>query len=91
MGRAKAASTLVKHGVRFEVAVLAFADPFALSVQDRIENGERRWQTLGMVGEHMLLLVAHSVDQDEDREELIGITSARKADKKDRKRYEQNR
>lgn len=91
MGRAKAASNLVKHGVRFEVAVLAFADPFALSVQDRIENGERRWQTLGMVGEHMLLLVAHSVDQDEDGEELIGITSARKADKKDRKRFEKNR
>ncbi len=79
------------HGVRFEVAGLAFADPFALSVQDRIENGERRWQTLGMVGEHMLLLVAHSVDQDEDGEELIGITSARKADKKDRKRFEKNR
>ena len=87
----KAASNLVKHGVSFEVAALAFADPLALSVQDRLENGERRWQTLGMVGEHMLLLVAHSVDEDEDGEERIGIISARKADKKDRKRHEQNR
>ena len=87
----KAASNLVKHGVSFEVAALAFADPLALSVQDRLENGERRWQTLGMAGEHMLLLVAHSVDEDEDGEERIGIISARKADKKDRKRHEQNR
>ena len=77
----KAASNLAKHGVSFEVAALAFADPLALSVQDRVENGERRWQTLGMIGEHMLLLVAHSVDLDEDGEERIGTISARKADK----------
>ena len=75
----------------FEVAALAFADPFALTVQDRVENRERRWQTLGMVGEHLVLLVAHAVGEDDDGEELIDIISARKADKKERKRYEQNR
>jgi uncharacterized protein len=26
-----------------------FADPLALTVQDRIEGGEQRWQTLGLV------------------------------------------
>jgi uncharacterized DUF497 family protein len=87
----KAASNLAKHGVSFEIAARVFADTFALTVQDRIEHGERRWQTLGMVGEHLLLLVAHSVGEDDDGTEVIGIISARKADKKERKRYEQNR
>jgi uncharacterized protein (DUF4415 family) len=35
-----------KHGVSFETARLVFDDPLHLSVQDRIEGGEARWQTL---------------------------------------------
>ena len=38
----------------------AFADPFALTEQDRIEGGEARWQTLGMVEGRVPLLVAHT-------------------------------
>jgi uncharacterized DUF497 family protein len=37
---AKAASNQRKHGVRFEDAMLVFADPHALADQDRIEGGE---------------------------------------------------
>ena len=48
-----------KHGIRFEDAARVFDDPLALSVQDRIEHGEQRWQTLGMVGGCVVLLVAH--------------------------------
>jgi uncharacterized DUF497 family protein len=33
---AKAKSNFSKHGVAFEEAILAFADPFALMTQDRI-------------------------------------------------------
>ena len=77
-----------KHVVSFEVAARVFADPFALIVQDHIENGEQRWQTIGMVDGHLLLLVAHTVSEDDDTE-VIGIISARKADPKERKRYEQ--
>jgi len=58
---AKAKTNERKHGVRFEDAMLVFADPFALVVQDRIEGGELRWQTLGLVGGIVLLLVAHTV------------------------------
>ncbi len=87
----KAARNLAKHGVRFEVAALVFADPFALTVQDRIENAERRLQTLGIAAGYLLLLVAHVVGEDEDGTEVIGIISARKADKKERMRYEQGR
>lgn len=37
---ANAAKHFKKHGVSFEVAARVFADPFALMVQDRMENGE---------------------------------------------------
>jgi uncharacterized DUF497 family protein len=40
----KAAGNLRKHGVSFETAVQAFADPLSLTSQDRIEGGEQRWQ-----------------------------------------------
>ncbi|WP_143141869.1 BrnT family toxin, partial [Xylella fastidiosa] len=41
----KAESNFRKHGIRFDEAALAFDDPFAVSEQNRIENGEQRWQT----------------------------------------------
>ena len=50
-----AAKHFKKHGVSFGVAARVFADPFALMVQDRIENSEQRWQTIGMVEGHLLL------------------------------------
>jgi uncharacterized protein len=78
-----------KHKVSFEMAARAFADPFALTVHDRIENGEQRWQTIGMVDGHLVLLVAHTVGEDDDGTEVICIISARKADSKERKRYDQ--
>ena len=87
---AKAQSNLSKHRVSFEIATRVFADPFAMVEQDRIENGERRWRTLGTVDGHLLLLVAHTVRNGEDGAEVIRIISARRADSKERKRYEQN-
>ncbi|CAN5361524.1 hypothetical protein BH10PSE6_BH10PSE6_14590 [soil metagenome] len=47
---AKNRSNQRKHGVSFEIATRVFADPFALTEQDRIEGGEMRWQTIGTVG-----------------------------------------
>ena len=89
---AKAKSNLRKHGVSFADAIAAFADPNALTVQDRIEGAEPRWQTLGMVSGHLMLLVAHTVGEEDDGEEIIRIISARAADRKERRRYEnQNR
>lgn len=88
----KAVSNLRKHRVSFETAVRAFADPFALSDQDRTEDGEQRWQTLGMVEGNCLLLVAHTAhDKDQDGQpiEIVRIISARAADRKERRRYEQ--
>ncbi|MDP1606754.1 MAG: BrnT family toxin [Rhodocyclaceae bacterium] len=84
---AKDAANYRKHGIRFEAAAWVFEDPFALSVQDRIENGEQRWQTIGVVGGCLLVLVAHTVQL--GAVEVIRIISARRADRKERKRYEQ--
>ena len=54
---------LERHSVSFELAELVFNNPRAMSRQDRFENGELRWQTLGMVGESLfILLVAHTVE-----------------------------
>lgn len=89
---AKAAINLRKHGVSFEVAVRAFADPFALTGPERVEHGEQRWQTLGMVDGYLLLLVAHTILElkaDNQVIEVIRIISARSADRKERRRYEQ--
>jgi uncharacterized protein len=89
---AKTVVNLRKHGISFDVAVRVFADPFALTEQLCIEGGELRWQTLGVVQEYLLLLVAHTIrDEDEDDRtiEVIRIISARAADRKERRRYEQ--
>jgi uncharacterized protein len=85
----KNASNLAKHRVSFEVAKLVFDDPLHLSRQDRIENGEQRWQTMGMVEDCVLLLVAHTWLDEDDGSEHIRIVSARRATKIERKVYEQ--
>ncbi|MGZ0073906.1 BrnT family toxin [Sphingobium limneticum] len=69
-----------KDGQRFSTA-RAFLDP-------------ARSRTLGLVEGHLLLLVAHTVvEQDDDGEyvEIIHIISARKADRTERRRYEEER
>ena len=83
----KAKSNLQKHAIRFEDAVLVVDDPCHLSVQDRYENGEFRWQTIGLVQGVIVILVAHTV-RFESGDEIIRIISARKADRKERSRYE---
>jgi len=89
---AKNRSNQQKHdGIAFEEAAHVFLDPFRLSRQDRIEEGEERWQTLGVVHGVTILLVAHTITDDDDGEpvEEIRIISARRATPKERKYYEQ--
>lgn len=86
----KAKTNQQKHHISFHVAARVFSDPHALAVQDRVENGEYRWQTIGLVNGQLIVLVAHTVRLEDDAE-IIRIVSARRADPKERKRYEQNR
>ena len=88
---AKARANERKHGVSFEIALHVFEDPDALVEQDRIEGGELRWQTLGLVQGILLLLVAHTVRFENEEDEIIRIISARRADGKERNRYEKER
>jgi uncharacterized DUF497 family protein len=79
-----------KHGVSFEQAVLAFNDPAVVSYKDRVEGGEERWKTLGMVeGLLLLLLVAHTVNHADSEEEVIRIISAREPSRAERRLYEE--
>jgi uncharacterized protein len=88
---AKALANVRKHGVSFALAARVFADPFALSEQDRIEDGEHRWRTLGLVDGVVVILVAHTFRDGDDGADIIRIISARRAEPKERRRYEQNR
>lgn len=89
---AKNRSNQCKHdGVSFEEASQVFRDPLHFSVQDRIESGEQRWQTFGVVQGFVVLVVAHTITE-EDAEgrsvEVIRIISARRATPRERRRYE---
>jgi uncharacterized DUF497 family protein len=88
--RNKDRSNRAKHKVSFEVASLVFEDPFHLSILERIESVEERWQTLGMIGSVVVLLVAHTLVE-QAGEEVVRIISARKATRKERQWYEKNR
>ncbi len=83
----KNATNQGKHGVSFEVAARVFDDPNYLLRQDRIdEDGEQRWQAIGMV-DVVLLLVVHVYRSTGDEEEIIRIISARKANKHESRGY----
>jgi uncharacterized DUF497 family protein len=85
----KARTNQRKHGVSFEDAMHVFDDPHALFEQDRIgEDGELRWQALGLAGGLVMLLVAHSIREEG---EIVRLISARRATRKERTRYEQTR
>ena len=55
-----------KHGVSFGEASQVLRDPLYVSVQDRVEGGELRWPTLGLVEDLLLLTVAHTVREERD-------------------------
>ena len=89
---AKAKSNKKKHGISFDECIHIFEDPYVLSVQDRIQEGEVRWQSIGLAGGIVLLLVAHTIHSSDDEPgEVVRIISARRADRKERIRYDENR
>ena len=72
-----------KHGISFDSAMRVFDDPFHVTTQDREVEDEPRWQTIGIVGQN-ILLVAYAVDEEGD---AIRIISARKATRAERRIY----
>jgi hypothetical protein len=83
-----------KHGISFELATLAFEDEHCLVGFDRLdETGEQRWHALGMVqvapAVSALLVVAHAYRENRHGEEIIRIISARRAEKREIRRYQE--
>ncbi len=78
-----------KHGVSFEAAQLVFTDPLHITRKDRVENGELHWQTIGHVGGVLLILVVHTLPDEQDGIDRIRIISARTVTSIERKIYEQ--
>jgi hypothetical protein len=60
-------------------------------LKERIKDGEQRWQTFGKVGNRLLMMVAHTVREEDAHGttiEVIRIISARYASRKEQKFYE---
>jgi len=74
-----------KHGVDFEEAATVFRDPLLL-VQPDVGHSqeEERWLALGKSARQLLLVVVHT-----ESEQTIRLISARKAEPRERRRYEQ--
>jgi uncharacterized DUF497 family protein len=85
---AKNVSNQKKHKISFEIAKLVFEDPYHMSCQDRHEDSEERWQTIGNINGIAVVLVAHTV-RSLNGDEVIRIISARRATKTERRYYEQ--
>jgi uncharacterized protein len=83
----KAAVNLRKHGVSFEAARLVFADPHAVFEQDRVVDSEMRWQATGLIRATTMLVVTHLWEEAQDMI-VIRIISARRANRKERRAYE---
>ena len=83
----KAARNATKHGVTFEEAATVFQDPLAFIFDDEEHS----------VDEHQEIIIGHSkrgrlvVVAFTEREDVIRVISARKADRQEREDYENAR
>ena len=82
----KAASNIAKHGVTFDEARTVFGDPLAVIFDDEEHSlDELREIIIGHSVLQRLLLVSFT----ERGDEVVRIISARKANKRERKDYEE--
>lgn len=83
----KAQANLRVHGVRFAEAATVLEDDFALTRADPDAIEEARFITLGLSSSGSLLVVVCSYREPD----VIRITSAWKANKRQRRQYEKGR
>lgn len=81
----KAASNLEKHGVDFADAVAVFEDPRALTMPDH-HLDEERFVTLALDSLGRVLVVSWT-----PRDDDIRMISARKATRRERRQYEEEK
>jgi uncharacterized DUF497 family protein len=81
----KASRNERKHGVTFEEAATAFADPSSLTIPDPDHSAaEDRFILLGTSARDRLLVVVHV-----ERGDRIRLVSARRATRAERRNYEE--
>jgi len=76
-------SNIQRHGIDFADVSILFDNPVLTDLDERMEYGEDRWITIGMLVNLTVVVVWTERDQ-----ETIRIISARKANKHERQRYE---
>jgi uncharacterized protein len=80
----KARQNAAKHGVPFGYATRVFLDPHRLDAEDsRCDYGEERRITLGRI-EERLFVVVYAL-----RGKIVRLISARKANDRERERYDE--
>jgi uncharacterized protein len=83
--RQKAEANTRKHGVGFDEAASAFADPLSVTVPDlRHSQAEQRYVLFGRSERGRLLAVMHA-----ERATAIRIISARQVTPRERREYEE--
>lgn len=79
--RAKRDNTLAERGLDFEDARKVFAGPTIEAVDDRKDYGERRWQSVGLLCERLVMIVWT------ERGEARHIISMRKCNDREQEKY----
>lgn len=81
----KSAKNLEKHGISFEEACLIFDGPVLSRVDDRIDYGEQRTVSIGLIRGLVAVVVVHT-----DRSGNTRLISARLANRNERSRYDEH-
>jgi uncharacterized protein len=81
---AKRIANIRKHGVDFALACAIFGGPRVTVIDERVDYGETREVSIGLVDAVLLLSVVHT-----DRNGKVRLISARRANKLERKIYEE--
>ena len=83
----KASANVKKHGVSFDEASTAFADPLSITVPDPDHStDETRFLLIGRSTRQRVLVVIHAERSESD----IRLISARPAIRRERRIYEEN-
>lgn len=77
-------TNIEKHGIGFSTAIRIFEGPVITQLDNSRDYGEVRQQTIGAVANVLVILVVHT-----DRDGRVRVISARRANRQERKRYEE--
>jgi len=86
----KLRKNLRDHGIHFDDASYIFDDPYRITIEDSVVDGEQRWRTIGIAFDVTVLLVIH-LEELLDGDILVRMISARKVTPGESYEYDQNR